>query len=82
MDAGGENLVFSFSRAQGKAFLDAFSKNFAFVQQVFFIQQKIGGAMAHPAPPGAWSLQKNIIVGQEGWIMKWEQLPTQTERTL
>ena len=38
MDAGGENFVFWFSRAQEYAFLDAFSKLFVFVPQIFFAQ--------------------------------------------
>ena len=38
MDAGGENYVFWFSRTEEKdAFLDAFSKNFDFVPQMFFL---------------------------------------------
>ena len=49
VDAGGENFVFWFSRTQENAFLDTFTKNFAFVPQMFFVQQKSGGAM--PPPP-------------------------------
>ena len=49
-DVGGETSVFWFSRIQENAFLDPFSKNFVFVPQTFFIQQKSGGAMAHSVP--------------------------------
>ena len=50
VDVGGENFVFWFSRTQENAFLDTFSKNFVSGPQMFFAQQKNGGAMAHPAP--------------------------------
>ena len=48
-----ENFVFWFSRTQENATLDAFSKNFVFAPQMFFIQQKSGGDMTHPV---AWAL--------------------------
>ena len=51
VDAGRENVVFWFSRTQEHAFLDAFSKNFTFLPEIFFVQQKSEGAMAHPPRP-------------------------------
>ena len=50
VDAGGNNFVFWFSRTRENAFLDAFSKNFVFLPQMLFVQQKSGGSKAHPAP--------------------------------
>ena len=51
MVARGENLVFWFSRAQENAFLDAFSKEFVFVPQMFFVLYRSGGAIVYaPAP--------------------------------
>ena len=51
MDARGENLAFWFSRAQENAFLDAFSKEFVFVPQMFFVLYRNGGAIVYaPAP--------------------------------
>ena len=49
VDVRGENFVFWFSRTQENAFLDAFLRNYVFVPQMFFVQQKSEGAMAHPA---------------------------------
>ena len=37
VDAGGENFVFWFFSTQENAFQDEFSKNFAFVPQMFFV---------------------------------------------
>ena len=48
VDAGRESFVFWFFRTQENAFLDAFSKNFVFVPQIFFVQQKVEG---RPPPP-------------------------------
>ena len=45
MDAGCENFVLWFSRTCEKAFLDAFSNNYA---TRVFVQQKGGGATVHP----------------------------------
>ena len=56
VDTGGKNFIFWFSRTQENAFLDAFSKGFDFVAQRFSVQQKSGGAMAHPAPLVVWAL--------------------------
>ena len=50
VDAGGEYFIFWLSRAQENVFLDAFSKNFVFVSQMFFVQQKSGWAIVHPPP--------------------------------
>ena len=40
VDAGGENFVYLFARTQENAFLDTFSKNFAFVPQLSFCSTK------------------------------------------
>ena len=50
VDAAGENFIFWFSRTQENAFIYVFLQEFAFVPQMFFVHQKSGGFMAHPAP--------------------------------
>ena len=55
VDAGGENIMFWFLRTQENIFLDAFSKNFDFVPQIF-VQQKSGGVIAHSGPLFAQAL--------------------------
>ena len=38
VDAGGENFILWFSRTQQYTFLDAYSKDFIYVPQMFFAQ--------------------------------------------
>ena len=63
VDAGGENFVFWFSRTQESAFLDTISKNFVFVPQKSFVQQKSGEATAHPTPRLHVPYSPDIIFG-------------------
>ena len=49
VDAGWGNFVFLFSRTQENAFLDAFSRKCVSVPQMYFVQQRSGGAIA-PIP--------------------------------
>ena len=68
VDAGGENFIFWLSRTQENAILDTFSKNFVFVLQMFFVQQKSGRPM-YTRPPVAWALcmvNWGVIWGYDG----------------